>query len=175
MKRVTRTDEIKQPAMAQQARERMNERLLRNDGTRKKPVSAKEARERMIKRHDGSAADDTQEALSEMMRTPVSEAYKNLYEGDVYDRMQESILREILGGPNDTAPKPRTLDRTPEQARQEMINRRSGVRGTGAEPDTLRKGGNQAELARARMLDRLSGACPDRLPKDYNPLPSNDR
>lgn len=32
-----------------------------------------------------------------------------------------------------------------------------------------------ADEARARMLERMSGACPDRLPSDYSPLPGNDR
>lgn len=32
-----------------------------------------------------------------------------------------------------------------------------------------------ADQARQEMIDRMSGACPDRLPRDYEPTPGNGR
>lgn len=97
---------------------------------------------------------EVQAALSEVMKTPESKAYEDEFGiVDLPDQLQGPVLKEALGEANYNALKSQapdflerhtTDDRTPDQARQQMI-------------------------------DRMTGRCPDRLPRGYDPLSGNDR
>jgi hypothetical protein len=121
-------------SMADKARERM---ITRHDGRNAHRTTAEEARKRMIARHDGTAAEDTQKAIADSMRTVTDEEYRAAIEGlDIeatLDEMFKRAYKDIYGGSN--------AQEKPERQQQRT-----------------------ADEARAAMIERMSGNCPDRIP-----------
>ncbi|MBA1336760.1 MAG: hypothetical protein HPY66_3196 [Firmicutes bacterium] len=131
MKRKTNT--VRQ-AMADKARERM---ITRHDGRTTYQTTAEEARKRMIARHDGTAAEDTQKAIADSMRTVTDEEYRAAIEGQdietTLDEMFRRAYKDIYGGSRAQEKPARQQQRT-------------------------------ADEAMAAMIERMSGNCPDRIP-----------
>lgn len=121
-------------AMADKARERM---ITRHDGRNIYETTAEEARKRMISRHDGTAAEDTQKAIADSMRSVTDEEYRAAIEGQdietTLDEMFRRAYKDIYGGSN--------VQEKPARQQQQT-----------------------ADEARAAMIERMSGNCPDRIP-----------
>lgn len=121
-------------SMADKARERM---ITRHDGKKAHRSTAEEARKRMIARHDGTAAEDTQKAIADSMRTVTDEEYRSAIEGQdietTLDEMFRRAYKDIYGG-------------------------------SSAQEKPARQQQQTADEARAAMIERMSGNCPDRIP-----------
>jgi len=121
-------------SMADEARERMFARL---DGRNAHRTTAEEARKSMIARHDGTATEDTQKAIADSMRSVTDEEYRAAIEGQDIET---------------------TLDEMFRRAYKDIYG------GSSAQEKAERPQQQTADEARAAMIDRMSGRCPDRIP-----------
>lgn len=108
---------------------------MRRKKTTSRQTMADKARRSMIARHDGT--DETQKAIADSMRSVTDEEYRAVMEG----RDPETTIDEMFRRAYKDIYGGSSIQEKPERLQQQT-----------------------ADEARAAMIDRMSGRCPDRIP-----------
>lgn len=134
-------------------------------------TAAEKSRAAMIGRHEGAAArTDAAERGAEAARERMIE--RGQFRHDDTDEGQRAVA-DMMNTAASKATKRMSEGQEPDEALIAACLRDIyDEEGQNAGPEIPQR---SADQARQEMIDRMSGACPDRLPRDYEPFPGNGR